>query len=68
MVQLSQVPMTIEGAEKLRAELTNLKSVERPRIINAIAEARANIFNFKFIYLLPCVLNLYVNRCVLFSG
>ena len=41
MVQLSQVPMTIEGAEKLRAELTNLKSVERPRIINAIAEARA---------------------------
>ncbi len=41
MAQLSQVPMTIEGAEKLRAELANLKSVERPRIINAIAEARA---------------------------
>lgn len=38
---MSQVPMTVQGAEKLRAELTNLKSVERPRIINAIAEARA---------------------------
>lgn len=33
-------PMTIKGAEKLREELNNLKSVERPRIINAIAEAR----------------------------
>ncbi|MBP9722174.1 MAG: transcription elongation factor GreA [Gammaproteobacteria bacterium] len=38
---MSQVPMTVNGAEKLRAELQKLKSVERPRIINAIAEARA---------------------------
>ncbi len=33
-------PMTVQGAEKLRAELNELKSVTRPRIINAIAEAR----------------------------
>jgi transcription elongation factor GreA len=34
--------MTVDGAEKLRQELQHLKSVERPRIINAIAEARAH--------------------------
>jgi transcription elongation factor GreA len=34
------IPMTIEGAEKLREELLRLKNVERPRIIRAIAEAR----------------------------
>ncbi len=33
-------PMTVEGAERLRAELKQLKSVERPRISKAIAEAR----------------------------
>ena len=32
--------MTVEGAEKLREELLRLRSVERPRIIRAIAEAR----------------------------
>ncbi len=32
--------MTLGGAEKLRAELTELKSVTRPKIITAIAEAR----------------------------
>ena len=35
-------PMTVEGAKKLRDELTHLKTVERPRIIQAIAEARAH--------------------------
>ena len=35
-----KVPITIRGAEKLRAELKHLKSVERPRVIQAIAEAR----------------------------
>jgi len=35
-------PMTTKGAEKLKAELKKLKSVERPRIIKAIAEARAH--------------------------
>jgi transcription elongation factor GreA len=34
--------MTQKGAERLRAELERLKSVERPRIIHAIAEARAH--------------------------
>ena len=33
-------PMTAKGAEMLRTELTELKSVRRPRIIQSIAEAR----------------------------
>ena len=37
-----KVPITAKGAEKLRAELARLKTVERPRIIAAIAEARAH--------------------------
>jgi len=39
---MQKVPMTIEGAEKLREELNRLKHTERPRIISAIAEARAH--------------------------
>lgn len=39
---MQKVPMTVHGAEKLREELQRLKQVERPRIINAIAEARAH--------------------------
>lgn len=34
--------MTVVGVEKLKAELHRLKTVERPRIIQAIAEARAH--------------------------
>ena len=34
--------MTVAGAERLRAELTELKSERRPKIIQAIAEARAH--------------------------
>jgi transcription elongation factor GreA len=37
-----KVPITARGAEMLRDELTRLKTVERPRIIAAIAEARAH--------------------------
>jgi transcription elongation factor GreA len=37
-----KVPMTVEGAERLKAELQRLKSVERPAIIQAIAEARSH--------------------------
>jgi transcription elongation factor GreA len=37
---MSKVPLTARGAEQLKQELKQLKSVERPRIINAIAEAR----------------------------
>jgi transcription elongation factor GreA len=39
---LNRVPMTVEGAEALRTELENLKKVERPTIVQAIAEARAH--------------------------
>ncbi|VAX03520.1 Transcription elongation factor GreA [hydrothermal vent metagenome] len=35
-----KVPITARGAEMLRKELQQLKSVERPRVIQAIAEAR----------------------------
>jgi len=38
----TRVPMTIAGAAKLRAELHELKAVARPRIVAAIAEARAH--------------------------
>lgn len=37
---MNKVPMTVEGAEALRAELDRLKKVDRPRIVQAIAEAR----------------------------
>jgi len=39
---VSKVPMTVRGAELLREELKKLKSVDRPVIIQAIAEARAH--------------------------
>lgn len=42
MISMSKVPMTIGGAEKLREELNRLKHVDRPRVIAAIAEARAH--------------------------
>jgi len=38
---MSKIPLTLTGAEMLRQELHNLKTVERPAVINAIAEARA---------------------------
>ena len=37
---MDKIPMTADGAEALREELDRLKSFERPRIIQAIAEAR----------------------------
>ena len=39
---MNKVPLTVSGAEKLRAELEELKSVVRPRIIASIATARAH--------------------------
>jgi len=39
---MAQVPMTVEGEAALRAELDHLKKVQRPRITQAIAEARAH--------------------------
>ncbi|MEQ1590826.1 MAG: transcription elongation factor GreA [Thiobacillaceae bacterium] len=39
---MASFPLTVKGAEKLRAELHKLKSIERPAVIQAIAEARAH--------------------------
>ena len=39
---MSKVPLTVKGAERLRAELHQLKAVERPSVIAAIAEARSH--------------------------
>lgn len=39
---MSKIPITVKGAEKLRTELQELKGVQRPAIITAIAEARSH--------------------------
>ena len=39
---MDKTPLTILGAENLRTELQHLKSVERPNVISAIAEARSH--------------------------
>ncbi|MGZ8269875.1 MAG: transcription elongation factor GreA [Methylophilus sp.] len=38
---VNQIPVTVRGAEKMKEELQRLRSVDRPNIIQAIAEARA---------------------------
>lgn len=39
---MNKVPLTVTGAEQLRAELHHLKTVDRPNVIAAIAEARSH--------------------------
>ncbi len=39
---MNPTPLTVQGAEQLRQELQNLKSVERPNVVAAIAEARSH--------------------------
>ena len=39
---MTKIPLTVIGATKLRAELQELKGVQRPAIITAIAEARSH--------------------------
>jgi len=39
---MQKTPLTVAGAEKLRAELHRLKTVERPKAITAIADARSH--------------------------
>jgi len=39
---MNKVPLTVHGAERLKEELKELKSVARPRVVSAIAEARAH--------------------------
>lgn len=41
MSSLAKVPLTVIGANALKAELHRLKSIDRPAVINAISEARA---------------------------
>jgi len=41
ILKVATIPITKRGAEKLKAELHRLKTVDRPWVINAIAEARA---------------------------
>lgn len=38
---MAAIPLTVRGAERLKKELQHLKAVERPAVINAISEARA---------------------------
>ena len=38
---MNQIPITRNGSELLKAELKQLKSIDRPNIVQAIAEARA---------------------------
>ncbi|MEO8936442.1 MAG: transcription elongation factor GreA [Burkholderiaceae bacterium] len=39
---MSTIPITVRGAALMKQELHQLKTVERPNVINAIAEARAH--------------------------
>lgn len=39
---MSRAPITLKGSQRLRSELENLKSVQRPAVIAAIAEARGH--------------------------
>ena len=39
---MNKVPITIQGAKKLQDELKQLKSIDRPRVVQAIADARAH--------------------------
>ena len=39
---MKRMPLTLKGAERLRAELKRLESEDRPRVIQAIAEARSH--------------------------
>jgi len=40
--EMSKIPLTVTGAEKLREELHRLKTVDRPSVVAAIAEARSH--------------------------
>jgi len=40
-MEMIKVPMTVAGAERLRAELQRLKTVERPAIVQALSDARS---------------------------
>ena len=56
---MSRAPITKTGSERLRAELDRLKSTERPRIIAAIAEARAPMAAYAFFFAHPKPISVY---------
>lgn len=39
---MARIPLTVKGAQKLREELSRLRKVDRPRVIEALAEARGH--------------------------
>ena len=39
---MQRIPMTVNGADALKAELEKLKTVDRPKVVEAIADARAH--------------------------
>ena len=39
---MDKEPITVKGLEKLKSELENLKNVQRPKVVEAIAEARSH--------------------------
>ena len=39
---MAKIPMTVEGAQRLKVELHRLKTVERPKIIQALANSLGN--------------------------
>ena len=39
---MSKEPITVEGLKNLKSELNNLKNIQRPKIVEAIAEARSH--------------------------
>ena len=42
---MSKVPMTVAGAQRLKVELQRLKTIERPAVIMAIADARSRLMS-----------------------
>lgn len=42
MIKMNRIPITVEGFQKLKDELDRLIKIERPAVIQAIAEARAH--------------------------
>ena len=40
---MGKIPLTVAGAEKMRAELQELRTVQRPAVVAAIAEAWADV-------------------------
>ena len=42
-MNMEKEPITVSGLKNLKSELENLKNVQRPKIVEAIAEARSHV-------------------------